>query len=73
MARLTCGEVTCYHNRNRPTLTMLQDIANGTKSVVVNSTESILYIFYMVNSAGDLLLFSLGLELVLKNLMAHSN
>ena len=52
---------------------MLRDIGNGTKSVVVNSTESILYIFYLVNSAGDLLLFSLGLKLVLKNLMAHSN
>ena len=32
VARLTCGEVTCYHNRNRPTLTMLRDIGNGTKS-----------------------------------------
>ena len=37
--------------------------------MVVNSTENILgplYIFYMVDSAGDLLLFSRGLELVLK-------
>ena len=32
VARLTCGEVTCYHNRNRPTPTMLRDIGNGTKS-----------------------------------------
>ena len=32
VARLTCGEVTCYHNRNRSTLTMLRDIGNGTKS-----------------------------------------
>ena len=39
--------------------------------LVVDSTENILYIFHMVNSAGDLLLFSRGLELVLKNLMAH--
>ena len=32
VARLICGEVTCYHNRNRPTPTMLRDIGNGTKS-----------------------------------------